>query len=529
MKTQSRLYYILLLAIFALAFFYRWKMLGLSLIEEENLAALQIQYLKLNFAAGYHTLEYPILVYLAGWLGNLIFGQTALALRIVPFLAGLACIPLAVGIGRTAVNRWVGLLAGGLVAVNAPMAFFSGLIRPYSLQFCLTLLALWLALKIVVDYRPYQWFVFVPLALIAPLAAYPAVFIFAGGAGLFGWLILTRQRTERSFVIGTGALAAVLAVQALVLLIPGLRWLIVPPGIDFVTGFFNDMLWPQKGWLTGAIYLIKQVPVTLMHWLPFAGQDWVALPFVYLTLFVALVGLSRLWTAETGRPVVVFLIATLLAQSAAMVVGKWSLILRHSIYLLPFYLACVAVGLYVVGRWLIENRYWLALGLGVLLLAILPVRAVSKSPASNLYYETGYNSFISALKTDLHDGDALFIDHISAGEFVYSYFPRRLDLIARLYQANRTWWPLMSPPRAVDGEWLTALGRRVWVVLGGADSKPLLEAKSRRIWVYINPKVSNYGPAPSLAADLSAAGYRPVKDWRPQAPLRGGWVLYERT
>ncbi len=121
-------------------------------------------------------------------LSQQLFGDTIFAMRLPAVLLGLACVPLAYGIGRNGFNRRVGLIAAGLTAVSLwPLMESRWALRAVSLT-CLTALTVFLMQRAWRNGRWRDWLFAgvvhgLTLYTYIPSRVFPAVIL-----GWFGWL-----------------------------------------------------------------------------------------------------------------------------------------------------------------------------------------------------------------------------------------------------------------------------------------------------------------------------------------------------
>jgi len=121
-------------------------------------------------------------------LARQLFGDTIFAMRLPSVLLGLACVPLAYGIGRNGFNRRIGLIAAGLTAVSLwPLMESRWALRAVSLT-CLTALTVFLLQRAWHNGRWRDWLLGgivhgLTLYTYIPSRVFPAVIL-----GWFGWL-----------------------------------------------------------------------------------------------------------------------------------------------------------------------------------------------------------------------------------------------------------------------------------------------------------------------------------------------------
>ena len=203
-----------------------------------------------------------------------------------------------------------------------------------------------------------------------------------------------------------------------------------------------------------------------------------------------------------------------------MLLSLWPLHWRHSLYLAPFYLLALAQGITVLGGWLKEGRLWPALALGLVILSLLPLRAVLKTPfvygeAGPL--EWGSSPFVDRLEKEAQDGDAVFADGHGGRALIFLTWDRNQDLAGELFFTTnpKRVWPLRLNKATVQ------------LLLGGADLWPLLERDPERIWVLLSRGAK--AKERRAVEALARAGYVPM-DQQVMAPPpnQALWRLYIR-
>ena len=498
--------------------------------EDESLFALQNLIPLSRFFDWWSTLEHPVLFYMSGKASVALLGRTNLALRIGSLIAGLALVWLCYFLGKRlsdqADGKISGLAAAFLAATSFTLVGYSQEYLPYAFSFLTTALLAAAALWVRENPTWRRGLALVGLSALSSSSAHTSLFV-EGGVGfvLFvDWLVNWRRTGRpREKLAGAAVYAAWLALAGAIMVLPSARLIFVPPGANYVTNVYADSYWSSLGFFPGIERLLSTFLDVTVRYLPFTGQAHTANIFLALTLFTAAVGLSAAWRSEKGRPVVVILIGTLLAQTAAMAIGMWSLRPKHSLYLAPFFLIFAGCGVVVIGGWLREKRQWPALVLGILILSLLPVRALVKANmASDTIY--GWTGFVGKMKSDLKDGDAVFVDTYSAPLMMFHYLPHRADLAVKLQHERRRLYPFNEIPVDVVAGQVELLGRRVFLVLGGEDLDPLLRSGAKRIWILCDYKYSRAWH-PRFKPELKPP-YRRVYGWRAEAH-NGSWALYQ--
>ncbi len=523
---------LILTVILAGGLWLRLKGFTLPAIEEETLYLIQVLYLKHAFVEAFQTISQPVLFFLGGNLGRVLFGDTLLALRGVALLYGLGTMIFGWLTARRLSGDDDGLWAAFLMAVSFLLAGFSWYYRPFAVHLFSTIFLAWALLWVLERLSIGRIAVLIGLSLVSIFAAYTALFVQGGLTLALIWTWYREPVKTRELNLAVGAYLAYLVIALALFFVPGLNTLVIPPGAKFVTDYYNQpgysFYWADRGFVGGLVFLAANIKRTLVDFLPFTGQAWTADLFLSLTVFVAFIGLSSLLNSERGRLFAVLILGTCLAHLAAMAVSLWDLNYRHFYYLAPLYLVVVARGVVVLGGWLKRERLFPALIVGLLILALLPLRAILKTPMDEFPTEYGYQPFISRLKQEVQDGDGVFMDTLSASQYVFTYAPDRLDLVRRLYTQMRRYFPAKLSPLPAEGRWEKMFGKRVFVVFGGEDIAPFAQERPRRLWVRVGSRChSGEGYGRSIPKKIGRL-YRPASQvWRAPKPLKGMWALYE--
>ncbi len=221
-------------------------------------------------------------------------GCSELALRLLPFLAGMSGLFLFWRLACRALPPLAGTLAVGFLAVAIWPVSMCTNIKPYSLDLCLSTLLLLLAVEYLHQPDRLRWLVLLALAVpVALLASYPAVFV-AGTVSVVLLPVVWRQPGWK--VRSWFALYNVLMLAGFL----GSYLLVGLSQLDRTTGSVNNFV--QTYWAHG---FPPGQPVDLLNWVlmvhtsrmmayPIGGDYGLSLP----TLMVFLVGLVWLWRQQ---------------------------------------------------------------------------------------------------------------------------------------------------------------------------------------------------------------------------------------
>ncbi|MGH7629744.1 MAG: ArnT family glycosyltransferase [Gemmatimonadales bacterium] len=170
-----------------------------SLLLDEGRLALNIA--SRSFAELALPLDYdqtaPLLFLWAAKALTLLFGVSEYALRAIPFVAGLAMLPLTYLVARRVLGAHAGVLAVALAAVSPLYLQYVRQVKPYTLDGVVALALLWLALDWVDDSRSARaWRRLLVAGTAAVWLSIPAVLVLAGMTAVL-WLAPEAERPPR--------------------------------------------------------------------------------------------------------------------------------------------------------------------------------------------------------------------------------------------------------------------------------------------------------------------------------------------
>jgi 4-amino-4-deoxy-L-arabinose transferase-like glycosyltransferase len=136
----------------------------------------------------------PPLYYVLAWPWAHVFGTHEAALRSLSALIGVAAVPVAYLVGREAVSQRAGLVAGGLVAFNPLLTWYSQESRPYSLLVLLSGLSLLFFLRGLRRGRDRDLWAWALASQLALLTHYFAAFLVVPEGLWLAWVWRPRAR-----------------------------------------------------------------------------------------------------------------------------------------------------------------------------------------------------------------------------------------------------------------------------------------------------------------------------------------------
>ncbi len=158
---------------------------------------------------------HPPLYYLIIHFSRKLWGETDFAYRFPSVLAGILLVPLVYQFGRRLKNRWLGLLAAGITAVNPLQIWYAQEARMYTLLVLLAALTsyvLWQALTTRRNLR-HSLILYLILASLTIYTHYTAVFLIAAQSVF--WAGLLWQRGHKKLLVGSTLLLIIIILPLL--------------------------------------------------------------------------------------------------------------------------------------------------------------------------------------------------------------------------------------------------------------------------------------------------------------------------
>ena len=378
-----------------------------------------------------------------------LFGDSEQAMRLVPLLAGIATLVLAVVLVRRHLDTATGLIAVGLLALSPRLIYYSSELKQYSSD-VLVVVVILLVTSVAAGrrFRGPALVGFLGLAVL-PWLSFPAAFVL-GGAGLT--LVIDgarrRDRDQLRRVLGAG----VVWVGSI-----GLLWLVQARSLGRNANL--DLYW-QYGFLPVPPHTSYGVELWQHSWTDLSSQLAIgALGTVVMLL--AILGAVAMVRAEPG--LVGFLVAPLAIAIVASSRHIYPFLGRVSLWTVPLLAGLVASGL-TAGWRLVDERFgsvrlrWIALLPAVVLLVPIVVVGVRDGVAPKGFEEL--KPLVATLGDQVEPGDIVLVDHYSWPAFTYYLDQLDIDGIdAR--QVGGTEPPIGEQLAGVDGH------HRVWVVSSG--------------------------------------------------------------
>ena len=300
------------------------------------------------------------------WLATRLLGPAEWALRLIPFLAGVAALIAFARLARRILEPAPALFATALAAFSPLLIYYSGELKSYSFD-CLAAILLMHATLTIAERGP-QWASVMrwgAAATFAVLMSTPAPFVVAG-CGLA--LLLVREvRAPRALfrLVIAGTPAVLLGVLHLLTLYDA------PDVSAFMRQFWSESFLPLA--FPGALLRAAVLSRVLFEALLFDGSVANLLPPKTLTALILGTGVGLILIARRSWVAVTMLVVPVLLAAGAALAGRWPLHPRLLLFAVPAVFLAIPAGLAFALR-VIPGR-WRSPVLGVIGLAIVAVMA----------------------------------------------------------------------------------------------------------------------------------------------------------
>jgi hypothetical protein len=406
-----------------------------------------------------------------GWLALqkaavALFGEGERALRLVPFLGGLAVLGLAWRAARRVLPPGLGPpLALGLVATGIPLIFYASQAKPYSTDVAVALVLLLLALAVRQEGPGESRALRLGLAgVVAPWLSYPAVLV---AGGLLAALALSAFR-ERARPRWLALVAAAWGASILGVAVWA-RGTVTAEDMAYMRQFWaQDFLpWPPRelrdlGW-----------PIARLTTVFGGGGLRYPAPGIFLVL--AALGAWGLWRRHPDRAWL--LIGPIAATFAAAAVHAYPFEPRVVLFLFPAFLILTAAGPGALGD-LASGRRRRAVALGAATVCgALAVLGVVRNPPP--YAPEPLKPVLEEMRRAWRPGDRAYVYY--GGEKAFLYYARRYGFAPGDYVLGQC---AREDPRRYLRELDAFRGEpRVWLVVthGVPEELAALEGYLQRI------------------------------------------------
>jgi hypothetical protein len=263
------------------------------------------------------------------------FGVSEPALRLLPLLAGVALLPLAVAIGRRFGDSRAALLAAALTAFCPALIRYSNDVKQYGVDAAVSAVLILVVSPIVLgEFTLRRGWTVSAVGLIAILISMPAVMVLAG-VWLAVWVAADRKGAAGRYLwfVATGMIWGVSFGASY------LRLYALSAGSDYMRQYWAPGFLSQQRSVWGVITAIAEGFLD-----PVWGRDGNAQPILILAgclLFGG--GVLYLWNRH-GKPAVVLFTAPALAVLAAASIDKWVLTPRLMLFMAPLTIVVLSMG-----------------------------------------------------------------------------------------------------------------------------------------------------------------------------------------
>ena len=362
------------------------------------------------------------------------FGNSLPVIRIWVFVCGVAAMPLIYVIIRKIYNKEAAILGVALTASSFALVLYSSTARGYSLQVCLYLLLILVAIRIKETGKGWVWFV-----IIISLGFYALITFLYFVAGVFLWLLISAWRndtyTERSvFIKKLVFYTALAAVATGILYTP----FILQSGL-------NSIIDNSISKSLALSDFIRNTPGVISGTYRFWSYD--VRFFIYPILFAGF-ALSIILNKKISRAKANLPLAVLIGAVLVFVAQRRIPFSRVSVPFLPLFFGCASAGLYFVVHSLLDRvrtrrshvvrPYYLSLlsvGLAVILLIMVfpGVSYHGNKPFLWEYPGMNYPTIARLIKSRLHEDDLVCSNLLNSINLTY-YFEREGIPLEHLYK-----------------------------------------------------------------------------------------------
>lgn len=330
-------------------------------------------------------------------LAVLAFGNSEAALRLFPFLCGVAGVFLFRRLAERVLDGLAVPFATALFAIGIPFIKYGAEVKQYEVDATAAILLMLLACDL--RDRDLSTGRLVLLGLVGFVVTWfsQASVLVMGGIGLalgIEWLLSRERRTARALAITV----PMWAVASVVAILVGRRSM-TPSTKAFMDNFWAQGFLPRPFTPLGALGWLRDQMLSVFTDLTLLRYRW---PAVFLVL--AIVGLVALWRVR--RPAALLLAGPLVVALTAAVAHQYPFRGRLMFYLLPSLLVAIAAG----AEWVRRAAARLQPVLGGGLMATLLVPAVAALVEAPPPYEIEHHrAVLGYLRQHRQPGDVVYV------------------------------------------------------------------------------------------------------------------------
>ena len=387
----------------------------------------------------------------------IVFGQSDLAIRLLPLLAGIVSLLVFYEVARRYLSRGAVMLAVALYALSASLVFYASDLKQYSTEVLVCLAILWTFSRW--DAGPLSVGRIIGMGVVGAVGvwfSFTAVFVLAGIAACIGVSILLERRWSalwRFALVG-----CIWAIGFGVLYVLQLRFF--DPNPEWRAFWIDHFMPSPPRFYEGCQFLAAkaQYLVTDLIGLGFSGIGLVAVFFGAKSLYDA----DRRRLALLVSPVVVTLLASV-----------WEVYPFHGrviLFLAPIPLLLMAEGIYRIGCWNVAHAQLLATSMAVLLVAQPAFAAVRHLSTGKMYVNPLFSKYqfeeakpvMAYMRDHWQEGDVVYLYNQSYVAFEYyaagyGFQPEDSERGIITVLANPAWSEIRDDLQRLQGR------RRVWV------------------------------------------------------------------
>ena len=377
--------------------------------------------LKRSFAGLLEPLEYdqgaPIGFLMLQKLSITLFGASEYVLRLVPFLAGLASVPLFWLVARRLLGVRVALFATALFAVCEPLIYYSSEAKQYGLDVAVTLAIVLSGLRLMeAAARTSRLIEFAIVGMVAVWFSHPSVFVLGG----IGTVIILSEWLEgrRENALRIAAVAALWVASFAVHYVLFMRHL---SKNGYLMGYWRHgfMPWPPG---PGSVTWFARV-----MWEVFRDRARAPVNLLLPEIAIFAFGLGLIGLFVRKRKVLLLIGAPVALTLVAAALGKYPFSERLILFATPLFLLTVAGGVGWV--WDSVGRSGRSGRLIAALLAAALLLPSAGNAAKNLIQPPGREELRPVLQhvaRHWQEGDELYLYYATAK--VYDYYAPRVGL-----------------------------------------------------------------------------------------------------
>jgi hypothetical protein len=327
-------------------------------------------------------------------------GGNELALRLFPFLCGVAAVFLFRRLAERALDGLAAPFALALFAIGVPLIKYGAEVKQYSVDATATVLLLVLALELRRPNVSTQRLLLIGAVGFAVIWFSQASVLVMGGIGValaLQWLLARDRATARALFITMPLWAA----ASIIAVVAGLRSMTLATR-EFMDDFWRGGFAPfpvglaTVRWFGNQILSLFTDP-TLLHY------RW---PVLFTV--VTVIGFAALWRSR--RDIALLLLGPMLAAIAAAIAHQYPFRGRLMLYLVPIVLVAIAAGAELVRRSL--SRLHPALGLAALA-ALLVAPGIAIANPLPPYELEHHRAVLAYLQQHRQPGDVVYVFPLS--------------------------------------------------------------------------------------------------------------------